>query len=219
MMNHTEAQQSLGSYVLGALDAADRAAVEEHLTTCATCRAELVTFAGLPGLMGRLTVQEVRDGRLQPPPSLLPATITAVDNERSQDIRRVRRWRAGALTAIGTAAAACAALIIALSTGTATAPAPAARPMVAASSGAATGAISLQSKPWGTQIHLVLGDLPREGTFTAWTVSTDGRRTTAATWRATPNGKADVTGAAPIDPDAISNVQITTADGTTILRG
>ena len=218
MMDHIEAQLSLGSYVLGALDAADRAAVEEHLKTCATCRAEVVSFAGLPGLMGRLTVQEVRDGRLQPAPSMLPATITAVENERSRDVRRVRRWRSGAFAAIGTAVAACAALIIALSTGTATS-APVARPMIAGSSSAASGAISLQGKPWGTQIHLVLTDLPREGTFTAFTTDTNGRRTTAATWRATPNGMADVTGAAPIDPDAIADVQISTADGTTILRG
>ena len=219
MMDHTEAQQSLGSYVLGALDAADRSAVEEHLKTCAICRAELVSFAGLPGLMGRLTAAEVRDGRLQPASSLLPATIAAIENEKSRDIKRARRWRTGAFAAIGTAVAACAAVIIVLSTGTATTQALAARPMVASGGSAASGAISLQSKPWGTQIHLMLGDLPREGTFTAWTVSTDGGRTTAASWRATPNGKADVTGAAPIDPAAISDVQVTTADGTTILRG
>lgn len=219
MMNHFETQQSLGSYVLGALDAAERADVEEHLKTCAACRTELVSFAGLPGLLGRLTIQEVRDGRLRPSPSLLPATIAAVDNERIGHLRRERRWRSGAFAAIGTAVAACAALIIVFSAGDSTSPAPAARSMIAGGQSSATGSISLLSKPWGTQIHLVLADLPRVGTFTAETISTDGSRATAATWRATPNGRAEITGAAPIDPSAITSVQITTADGTTILRG
>ncbi len=48
---------------------------------------------------------------------------------------------------------------------------------------------------------------------------TDGGRTAAATWRATANGRADVTGAAPTDPNAIKNVRITAADGTPILTG
>ncbi len=72
VMDHAEAEQSLGSYVLGALDASDRAAVEEHLKTCVGCRAELVTFAGLPGLMGRLTAQEAQDGRLRTRPPCCP---------------------------------------------------------------------------------------------------------------------------------------------------
>ena len=219
MMDHLDAQQSLGSYVLGALDVADRAAVEEHLRTCQQCRAELVGFAGLPGLMGRLTPAEAREGRMQPSPLLLPATIAAVEEEKSLDLRTARRWRTGAVAATGAAVAACTALIIALSSGTPAAPAPGGHPMVAAANSAAAGAISLQSKPWGTQIHLVLTDLPPHETFTAWTIDTSGHYTAAATWRATPTGRADVTGAAPIDPSDIDKVRITTADRTTVLQG
>jgi len=218
MMDHAEAQQSIGSYVLGSLDAAERAAVEDHLKTCSLCRAELVTFAGLPGLMGRLSVDEVREGRLQAPRSLLPATMAAVETERAGNVRRLSRWRTATFAAVGTAVAACAALIIVLSTGAPAAPAPG-RPMIAAAQSAAVGTIFLQSKPWGTQIHLVLADMPRQGTFTAWSVGNDGHRTTAATWHATPNGKADVTGAAPIELSAITSVKITAADGTTVLTG
>ena len=219
MMDHAEAQQSLGSYVLGALDAPERVAVEEHLKTCAACRAELVGFAGLPGLMGRLTATEAREGRLPPPPSLLPAAIAAVHNEKSREFRRGRRWKAGALAAIGTAVAACAALIVVLSTGTTTAPVPSGRSMVSTANSAAAGAISLQTKPWGTQIHLMLTGLPQHETFTAWAIDASGHHTPAATWRATFNGSADVTGAAPIAPSEIDKVQITTADGITILQG
>ncbi|MET0134497.1 MAG: zf-HC2 domain-containing protein [Kibdelosporangium sp.] len=49
---------SLGAYLLGALDPAERSAFEEHLTTCPTCKAELLRLAPLPGLLQRLTSEE-----------------------------------------------------------------------------------------------------------------------------------------------------------------
>jgi hypothetical protein len=52
---------SLGAYVLGALDPADRSALEAHLVTCPACRAELASLAGLPGLLGRLRLDDVAD--------------------------------------------------------------------------------------------------------------------------------------------------------------
>jgi hypothetical protein len=52
---------ALGAYVLGALDPADRSALETHLAGCATCQAELASLAGLPGLLGRLRLSDVTD--------------------------------------------------------------------------------------------------------------------------------------------------------------
>jgi hypothetical protein len=49
---------SVGAYLLGALDPAERSAFEEHLTTCSTCKAELLRLAPLPGLLQRLTPEE-----------------------------------------------------------------------------------------------------------------------------------------------------------------
>jgi anti-sigma factor RsiW len=48
----------LGVYVLGAIGAADRSAVESHLAGCADCRNELAELAALPGLLGRVTADE-----------------------------------------------------------------------------------------------------------------------------------------------------------------
>lgn len=42
---------SLGVYVLGAGDAAERSRVEAHLSGCAECQAELTSLAALPGLL------------------------------------------------------------------------------------------------------------------------------------------------------------------------
>jgi len=53
-----EARVALGVYVLGAIDPAERARVDAHLTTCEECRAELAEFAGLPGLLALVPAGE-----------------------------------------------------------------------------------------------------------------------------------------------------------------
>jgi hypothetical protein len=61
MTDLTECQhvrQSLGVYVLGAIDPAERAEVDAHLAGCPDCRAELAGLAGLPALLGRVPVSE-----------------------------------------------------------------------------------------------------------------------------------------------------------------
>jgi predicted anti-sigma-YlaC factor YlaD len=48
----------LGVYLLGAIGAADRSAVDAHLAWCAACRDELAELAGLPGLLSRVTADD-----------------------------------------------------------------------------------------------------------------------------------------------------------------
>ena len=71
----TDARPSLGVYVLGAIDPAERALVDAHLLTCRDCRDELAGLAGLPALLARVNPDEisritsedtVRDGRRRP---------------------------------------------------------------------------------------------------------------------------------------------------------
>src|SRR5215469_18465526 len=111
-----EIRQSLGVYVLGAIDPAERAQVDEHLATCADCREELASLAGLPALLRRvpmaeaerLAVADQADSATdeKPPDHLLPALLA-----RTTQARRVRRWRelaaaaAVAVLALGAGAA------------------------------------------------------------------------------------------------------------------
>jgi anti-sigma factor RsiW len=46
------------AYVLGSLDPADRRAFEDHLRTCAACRAAVAELAGMPGLLRMVPAQE-----------------------------------------------------------------------------------------------------------------------------------------------------------------
>jgi anti-sigma factor RsiW len=101
-------RQSLGVYVLGAIDPAERAQVDEHLATCRECREELASLAGLPAMLRKVPVVEAErlaaaeeDPELTGMPS--PEMLTSLLG-RTANVRRIHRWR-------GLAAAAAVALV------------------------------------------------------------------------------------------------------------
>ena len=101
----SEIRQSLGVYVVGAIDPAERAIVDAHLPHCLDCREELAGLAGLPALLGRVPLADAErlalgDEELEEAPAeLLDALLQQVSSRR-----RARRWR-------GVTAAAAAAII------------------------------------------------------------------------------------------------------------
>ena len=68
----TEARPSLGVYVLGAIDPAERSLVDAHLLTCRDCRDELAGLAGLPALLARVNPDEI--SRICPDDTVLSST-------------------------------------------------------------------------------------------------------------------------------------------------
>jgi len=54
----TDVRQTLGVYVVGATDPAERVLVDQHLAVCPECRAELAGLACLPVLLNRITPEE-----------------------------------------------------------------------------------------------------------------------------------------------------------------
>ena len=109
----TEARLSLGVYVLGAIDPAERSLVDAHLQTCRECRDELAGLAGLPALLARVNPDEISRicpddtilssaGRAsvpvpaeEPPPGELIGTVLDLAAAR----RRRTRWRFAAAAA------------------------------------------------------------------------------------------------------------------------
>jgi hypothetical protein len=91
-------KHSLGVYVLGAIDPAERALVEDHLSVCAECREELAGLAALPALLRRVPLEEAQEaaadnvtrlpGGEDPPAELLDSLLARV-----ADQRRTRRLR------------------------------------------------------------------------------------------------------------------------------
>jgi hypothetical protein len=92
-----EIRQALGVYVLGAIDPAERAQVDEHLAVCPECREELASLAGLPALLRRvppdeaerLATADIGDQFDDYPPEELLHSLLA----RTASVRRARRWR------------------------------------------------------------------------------------------------------------------------------
>lgn len=111
-----EIRQLLGVYVVGAIDPAERAVVEEHLGECPSCRDELAGLAGLPAMLSRVPAADVE--RLSLAPTGLPEMTEPSAELLNSLLRRVsathrtRMWRsvaavaAAAVIAAGGAAAA-----------------------------------------------------------------------------------------------------------------
>ncbi len=212
-MTH-EQQRWLASYVLGALSPTDRRQLDAHLPTCPACREELATYAGLPGLLSRLDLVEATGGTLLPPPTLLPAVLAAVEAERSTHRRRLMRWRTVAAGSSAVVAAAAVAGVLAVTGGEA---APERQPLVAAAGVGASGSVSFQARPWGTELQLRLAGLPTSDGYAAYAVDDQGVRTLAARWGSTPGRSANVPATTALSPSALSQIIIETTDGALIL--
>jgi len=198
-----EIRHSLGVYVLGAIEPGDRAQVDEHLATCADCREELASLAGLPALLRRvptaeaerLAVADQADSATDetPPDYLLPALLA-----RTTQARRVRRWRE--------LAAAAAVAVLALGAGAAGASllgsGPAAPPAahgqashtwhtVSAVNGhtGATLTVKYASVHWGTMMTAQVSGIPA-GTVCAFQVTdAQGHHFMVGGWRVEYQGR------------------------------
>jgi anti-sigma factor RsiW len=187
-----ETRISLGVYVLGAIDPAERAMVEAHLLTCRDCRDELAGLASLPALLARVSQEELSriedegasPADAEPPPQLIG---TVLDLAAAR--RRRYRWRFAA------AAAAVVALAGGVFGGLAAShsPAPAAVAFPpgtsawdeAAGSSTATGAkadVYYASEDWGTVFAAKVNGIQIGTTCTLWVTYTDGTRVPVMAW-------------------------------------
>jgi hypothetical protein len=214
------------AYVLGALSPADRREFEEHLQTCPACAGSVSELAGLPGLMSRVSIEQLTAEPEPVPETLLPRLARAVRRERRQ-----RRLALGA-------AAAAAACLITVGAVAVTRPDSPARPPVTASatSGSANLALSavvpspvtasarLVDMAWGTRIDLTCsyssqGHYPTAGVpYAMVVIDRHGDAQQVATWKALPNRPLTVMGASSQTRRDIASVEIRTLQGKTILR-
>ena len=199
-----EIRHALGVYVLGAIEPGDRAQVDEHLATCADCREELASLAGLPALLRRVPTAEAERLAVAdqagsateeaPPDDLLPSLLA-----RTAQARRVRRWRE--------LAAAAAVVVLALGAGAGGASllgsGPAAAPPSAHGHASSTwhtvsavdtrtGAaltVKYASVHWGTTMAVQVAGVPSGTVCQFWVTDTHGRRFVVGGWRVEYQGR------------------------------
>jgi hypothetical protein len=218
-----DARPSLGVYVLGAIEPAERSLVDAHLATCRDCRDELAGLAGLPALLARVnpdeisricaddTVRTVTEDR---PPEELIGTVLDLAEAR----RRRTRWRF--------LAAAAAVVVIAgglfgglRSIGTSTqivtvpvAGGPQQWETVQATSkiSSATASVKYSHQLWGEAFEVLADRIPVGTTCQLWVVHPDGTRTPVASWTtARDEGRVWYQGSMASTAGAISSFQIT----------
>jgi hypothetical protein len=202
-MDCAETRLSLGVYVLGAIDPAERALVEAHLATCRDCRDELAGLASLPALLARVSTEEAfalasdesfhgaaavaeLPGNGEPPRELL-ATVLDLTAARQ---RRRRWWNASLSVA--------AALIIAvgvfggLRLGSSPAPQPAGNQAFGTPEGpweshtgrlaGMTAKVEYRPMGWGIQISTEVTGIPMGTDCQLWVVDVAGKRVLAGSW-------------------------------------
>ena len=227
----TEARLSLGVYVLGAIDPAERSLVDAHLQTCRECRDELAGLAGLPALLARVNPDEISricpddtvlsaTGRTsvpvaveEPPPVELIGTVLDLAAAR----RRRTRWRfaAAAAAVVAIAGGLFGGLSSMASTRTihvpiASGPAHWETVQAASSVTGASASVAYAHEQWGTAFEVLVDHIPVGTTCQLWVVHPDGTRTQVAAWTVDGDeGKVWYGGSMPITAKAIDQFQIT----------
>ena len=212
---HQRLREALGAYVVGALHPAERRELEEHLSGCRDCTDELTRLTPLPGLLGRVSEQEVNASLLVPSDDLLDGVIRRLARDERALRTQVGRWR---LAAAAAAVVALVAVVFAV--------APwrsepdrviAAADPVAADATAATGQAAAIAWEWGTTVELQVEHLPHRDAYVLWAIADDGRRERAGTWGATASGQARVRGASSIPRTQLRRVEVTDRAGQMIM--
>jgi hypothetical protein len=204
---------SAAAYVLGALPSHERLAFESHLAGCADCRAEVADLAGIPGLLARVTPDDLADDAPSPvPDTLLPRLLREVRR------RRRSRW----VAAVGVAAAAVAAVLVGVVAAHPGQDAPARVAMTRLVSAPISASVALEPDGHLTRIDMrcryegeTYGDLPA---YRLVVTGVDGRSHEIAWWDVGPDGDTRVVGSVDLPRSAIASVEVRTAAGRPVLR-
>ncbi|MBV9094091.1 MAG: zf-HC2 domain-containing protein [Streptosporangiaceae bacterium] len=191
----TEARASLGVYVLGAIDPAERTLVDAHLGGCRECRDELAGLAGVPALLARVDRGEisricaddadaVRPAAAGEPPAELLGTVRDLAAAR----RRTARWRY--LAAAAAVVLIVGGLFAGLRSATSTTRTVVVGPTttsweMAQATSEVTGVhatVAYARVPWGSAFQVLVAHIPIGTTCQLWVVHPNGNWTQVASW-------------------------------------
>ena len=201
----------MGGYVLGALEPAEREAMERHLQTCEACRREHAALAGLPALLDRIEPADV------PPPlpsgSLEDAVLDRVARERGR--RTSARGRLLLRRRALVAAAAAAVLVVALAVVLLTLPGDESAYAYGSLRGepGASGSFVVDKVPAGSRVTLEARGLASREAHELWCIREDGRWVSGGTFRPRPGGTAQAELTAAVRPGEYHRVVITRRAG------
>lgn len=211
MTDARHVEEALGAYVLGALEPAERRAVEAHVADCTRCRDELAALSGMPALLDRLTSDEATADLAAVPATLAPQLTAGAAGAIVALRRQVRRWR---LTAAAVAMAAVVAGVVTQAPWrTAPEPIVVALQPVAADAAQVDGTVATYAWEWGTTVEVAVANLPDRSRYVIWVVAGDGTRQEVGTWGPTATAAATVRSASAVPRNQIRAVEIRDESG------
>ena len=219
------------AYVLGSLSPAERRDFETHLKGCADCASSVGALAGLPGLMSKVSVEDLTAQIEAPPEMLLPSLARAVRRERGR--RRLALGgsavAAACLVAVGALAlpgpaSPAGPLVVATTTSSSSSSGTSSLVLTAVVPSPVTASARLVDMAWGTRIDLTCAYDARAyfpddvGSYALVVIDRSGAAQQVATWKALANRKITVMGASSLARQDIATVEIRTLSGRAILR-
>jgi anti-sigma factor RsiW len=213
-------RHALGVYVLGAIDPAERARVDSHLSTCPECREELAGLAGLPALLRRIPVGEAQQLADEPDDELAGNDMPSdrvLDSllARTRRTRQARRWRG--------LAAAAAVVLVAGAAGAATwsALSPPAAPVAGQNFTAASASngvthvsatVRYAARSWGTVLDTQVHGLPEDVRCSLVVTDAAGQTVVAGSWKTSyDEGTTWYPGASSVMLDSVRSFKIISA--------
>lgn len=201
----------LGAYVLGAVSVAERESIDRHLGECEACRAELVGLAPLPGLLSRVSADDL-DGVAGVAGEPLADAPAQEFPQKPRPRRPPRRWWTLAI------AGACL-LILAVAAGGLILPGSrhpetTAATVVLAGSDATSGVRATAratAQPWGSGVRLRLQYVQLRAHCRLVVNARNGSREVAGSWVANSRlDNTDIPGASSLGLDEIASMDVYT---------
>ncbi len=223
MTSPPEDHVDVGAYVLGVLDAADRAAFEEHLANCPQCAEQVAELGVLEPILADYRAAGGAGTAPRPDDALLGRLVGEVTAARRRTrSRRLVLVAAAAVLVVGGPA------VTAVVTADSSAHPPQTIAQQFTATDASTGAratVGVERKQWGSQISLQLSNIQGPLNCDLIAVSRTGEQQTVTTWSVPPagygaSGTADslrTTGGAGLQPKEIDHFEVRTLDGRQLL--
>ena len=236
-MSCAQVRESLGAYVLGALESAEAEQVRTHLAACPACAEEYAQLKPLPALLDLVSLDQVTSPQL--PGRRDDDRIWQGLIARAEHVQSERRRRSVFATVGAVAAAGLLAFVggVALRGGGSDVPeaSPTPTPTVATTQPAkavsarnpATGvhaSVSFVAVGWGTKLTVELGGVAPGEECSLVAVGSGADREIAASWQVPATGyrgdrgTISVPGAVGMQPDKIRQYEIVTASGKRLLE-
>jgi len=201
-----ETASALGAYVLGALEPAERARVEQHVRRCPACAAELAELRGLPALLDQVGPDDLRTAAVTPSPGMFDRLSAAAAPPARV---RSRTWALVAAAVLIVLGAGVGVAVWATGSGEQT---------VTATAGAVRATVTASSVDDGSVLVVTVAGMRPGEECRMVAIDADGDRHAAGSWPASPAGDGTWRGWADVDRADLAEVVLVGEGGRQLVR-